>query len=436
MSPDLAASLITVESRTSGVPRRDVEAYRVDGLTPSLALAPESVDQVRAVLAAAADTRAAVVPWGGGTQMGFGNLLEAFDMALDLRGMNEVVEYEPDDLTVAVQAGCTLAELNRRLGEHGEMLPVDAADPERATIGGLVASGFSGPRRLGYGSLRDLIIGITAVLPGGLVAKAGGMVVKNVTGFDMMRLYHGSLGSLAVIVQVNLKVLPRPRAERTIVAHYPALEPAFDAAMTVRRSQLLPTAITLLDAGAAERAGIGGSAWTLVLRCEAPPVAVVRQAARISDAISTQALALDVLEESGSEQIWTRINQVLAAEPIEREIRVRLGSAPSEIPVTLNAVTTVAGEHGLQVSLTVDCGSGLIYGRLAADSDEMEPLSPAWSALAGVGRHAALLAAPPAVKQGTDVFGPEPAGFTVMRSLKEQFDPNRVLNRGRFVGRL
>ncbi len=436
MSPDLPASLMTVESRTSGVPRRDCAAYRVDGLTPPLALAPASVDQVRDVLAAAAETGAAVVPWGGGTQMGFGNSPEVFDIALDLRGLNEIVEYEPDDLTIAVQSGCTLGELNRRLGEHGEMLPVDAADPDRATIGGLVASGFSGPRRLGYGSLRDLIIGITAVLPGGLVAKAGGMVVKNVTGFDMMRLYHGSLGSLAVIVQVNFKVLPRPRAERTIVAHYPALEPAFDAAMTVRRSQLLPTAITLLNAGAADRADIGGSAWTLILRCEAPPVAVVRQATRISDAISTQALALDVLEESGSEQIWTRINQALAAEPVEREIRVRLGSAPSEIPAALNAITSVASEHGLHVSLTVDCGSGLLYGRLAAESDEVEPLRRAWSALASLARHATLLAAPSAVKQGTDVFGPEPAGFAVMRSLKDQFDPNRVLNRGRFVGRL
>lgn len=436
MSPDLAASLMSFESRTSGVPRGDCAAYRVDGLTPTRALAPASVDQVRDVLAASAEAGAGVIPWGGGTQIGFGNLPEAYDIALDLRGLNEIVEYEPDDLTVAVQSGCTLAELNRRLGEHGEMLPVDAADPEHATIGGLVASGFSGPRRLGYGSLRDLIIGITAVLPGGLVAKAGGMVVKNVTGFDMMRLYHGSLGSLAVIVQVNFKVLPRPRAERTIVARYTALEPAFEAAMTVRRSQLLPTAITLLDANASEEAGIGGSAWTLVLRCEAPPVAVVRQATRISDAISAQAIDLDVLDESGSEQVWMRINQALAAEPVEKEIRVRIGSAPSETPPALGIINSVADENGLRASLTVDCGSGLIFARLAAESDEVEPLSKACGALTSLGQHAALLAAPPSVKQGNDVFGLEPAGFSVMRSLKEQFDPNRVLNRGRFVGRL
>ncbi len=436
MSPDLVASMMTVESRTSDVPRRDPAEYRIDGLTPSLALAPTSVDQVRDVLAASAEAGAAVVPWGGGTQIGFGNLPEACDLALDLRGLTEIVEYEPDDLTIAVQSGCTLAQLNRRLGAHGEMLPVDTADPERATIGGLVASGFSGPRRLGYGSLRDLIIGITAVLPDGLVAKAGGMVVKNVTGFDMMRLYHGSLGSLAVIVQVNFKVLPRPRAERTIVAHYSALEPAFDAAMTVRRSQLLPTAITLLDAGAAERTGIGGSAWTLVLRCEAPPVAVVRQAGRISNAISAQAIELDVLDESETERVWVSINQALAALPVEKEIRVRIGTAPSKIPVVLDGVNAVGNENGLRVSRTVDCGSGLIYARLATEGDEAETLRMAWSTLAGLGQHATLLAAPAAVKQGTDVFGPEPAGFAVMRSLKKQFDPNRVLNRGRFVGRL
>lgn len=441
MSPDLAASMMTVESATSGVPRREPTAYCVDGLTPRLALAPATVVEVQDVLAVADEAGAALVPWGGGTQMSFGNPPEAFDIALDLRGLNEIVEYEPDDLTIAVQAGCTLADLNRQLGAHGEMLPVDAADPERATIGGLVASGFSGPRRLGYGSLRDLIIGITAVLPSGRVAKAGGMVVKNVTGFDMMRLYHGSLGSLAVIVQVNFKVLPRPTAERTIVAHYPALEAAFEAALTVRRSQLLPTAITMLDARAAEAACTGDTPWTLVLRCEAPPVAVVRQAARISDAISANAIsanaiALDVLGEAETEQVWSRINQSLAAEPVEKEIRVRIGSAPSEIPAALHTISLVGDENGLRVSRTVDCGSGLIYACLAEDGDSVESLRTAWGALAGVGQHSALLAAPPTVKQGTEVFGRKPAGFAVMRSLKEQFDPNRVLNRGRFVGRL
>ena len=434
MSPDLAALLTTIESAAVGVPRREPSSYRLDGLLPQLAVAPESVEQVRDVLAAANEAGIAVVPWGGGTQIGFGNLPEAFDLALDLRSLHEIVEYEPDDLTIAVQAGCTLAELNRKLGVHGEMLPVDAADPERATIGGLVASGFSGPRRMGYGSLRDLIIGITAVLPNGLVAKAGGMVVKNVTGFDMMRLYHGSLGALAVIVQVNLKVLPRPSAERTIVAHYPALEPAFAAVIAVRRSQLLPTAITLLDAGAAAAAGAGGREWAVVLRCEAPPVAVVRQVTRISDAISTQMVDLDILDESGTEHIWARINWVLAAEPVEREIRVRIGSAPSDIPTVLAGIDSVAREHGLHVSRTVDCGSGLIYATLAAEGDGLEPLRGAWAALAVFGQHAALLAIPEALKQETDVFGREPAGLEVMRSLKKQFDLSRVLNRGRFVG--
>lgn len=436
MLPDLAASMTTLEAVTSGVPRRDLASYRLDGLTPRLALAPDTVEQVRDVLVAANEAGVAIVPWGGGTQMGFGNLPEAFDLTLDMRGLHEIIEYEPDDLTVAVQAGCTLAELNWRLGAHGEMLPVDAADPERATIGGLVASGFSGPRRLGYGSLRDLIIGVTAVLPSGLVAKAGGMVVKNVTGFDMMRLYHGSLGSLAVIVQVNFKVLPRPRAERTIVAHFPSLEPAIDAAMTVRRSQLLPTAIVLLDAGAAEAVGVGDSGCTLVLRCEAPPVAVVRQASRIADAVSSDATGLDILDESGTERVWARINRVLGAEPVEREIRVRIGSAPSDIPVVLAAIDAVAREQRLDLSRTVDVGSGLIYARLTANDEDVESLHLAWEALAGLGRHASLLSAPAALKVDTDVFGREPAGFEVTRSLKKQFDPNRVLNRGRFVGGL
>jgi len=257
-----------------------------------------------------------------------------------------------------------------------------------------------------------------------------------VTGFDMMRLYHGSLGSLAVILQVNFKVLPRPRAQQTVVAQYDALGPAAAAAETVRRSQLLPSAIALLDTGAAEQAGIGRSTWTLLLRCEAPPVAVVRQATRITDAVSADTVGLDVIDDEETERLWLRVNRALSAGSTEDEIAVRIGVAPSKLPRLLDDVGAIASASGLSVLRTVDCGSGLVYVRLTSHGGAIDPLRESWESLSRIGQHAVLLAAPPAVKQGTDVFGGEPAGFAVMRSLKERFDPNRVLNRGRFAGHL
>ncbi len=433
MSSERAAAA-DFEQRVGEIKRTDAAAYVVDGRAAEAALVPGTVEELCQALAAANEAGLVVVPWGGGTQIGLGNLPERVDVALDLKRLDQVVAYEPDDLTASVQAGCTLAEFNRVLGEHGQMLPVDAADPERATIGGLVAAGMSGPRRFGYAPLRDLIIGITVSHADGRLAKGGGMVVKNVTGFDMMRLHHGALGSLAVIVQVNFKVLPRPRAGRTVLARYGALEPAVAAAEGVRQSQLSPTAIALLDGQAASRADLGDAAWTLVLRCEAPPSAVVRQAERIGDAVAAGATDLEVVEEEATEQVWAKVNQALAAAASEDEVAVRLGAPPSALGDLAARTESVARAHGLGLARTLDFGGGLLYLRLSGG----DPIRyhGAWRHLQEMGQHATIIAAPVGVKQGIDVFGREPAGFDVMRALKAQFDPNRILNRGRFVGHL
>src|SRR5579875_738091 len=253
------------------LPEETVESRVVDDFRPESILSPASIEELSACLAHADASGLALIPWGGGSQMGLGNPPAAYDAALDLRGLNSVVEYEPDDVTISVEAGMTFAKLGRIIGPHAQMLPVDVADPERATIGGLIASGISGPRRFGYPSLRDLIIGITVALPNGQIAKGGGRVVKNVSGFDMMRLYHGSLGSLAVIVRVNFKLIPDPGSDRTVWATFERLEDADAAAEAVRLSQLVPTAIVGLNREVAKAAGVPVDGWTLLLRCESQP---------------------------------------------------------------------------------------------------------------------------------------------------------------------
>lgn len=433
-SEKVDTALAEFQASVGEIAQAEPAEYVVDGVTPRLALVPASVDEVSQCLAAANEAGLVVVPWGGGTQMGFGNLPEAYDVALDLRRLDQIVTYEPDDMTAAVQAGCTLGALNARLAANTQMLPVDAADPERATLGGLVVSGLSGPRRFGYGALRDLIIGVTAVLPDGRIAKAGGMVVKNVSGFDMMRLYHGSHGALAVIVQVNLKLIPKPLAERTVAARFDTLAPAAAAAEAMRLSQLAPTAITLLDRAATAEAGLPEAAWTLLLRCEAPPVAVVRQADRIREAVSVDATAVDVLEADQTESLWQRVAAALSCSPETDGLRVRIGARPSELPALAEQIDATVAGTGLEAARTLDIGSGIAYVGVAGGTEQA--LGAAWQALLPLGDHASLLTAPAEVKAGLDVFGREPAGFAIMRALKDQFDPVRVLNRGRFAGRL
>ncbi len=411
--------------------RQDPTAFAVDGTVPSMALAVSSPEAVAEALALCSAADLVVIPWGGGGQMGLGNLPERYDVALDVRGLSQIVQYEPADLTIAVQAGRTLADLERVLAANGQMLPIDAAEPERVTVGGLVATGLGCPRRFGHGSLRDLIIGITVALPDGTLAKGGGIVVKNVSGYDMMRLHFGALGSLGVIVQANFKLLPAPEAQRTLLLGFSAVAEAAEAALTLRGSQLAPTALVVLEPETMRRIGLEASGWVLAARCEGPEAAVIRQADRLRDTAGAFAREAQVLDAAETIAFWRALQGALDAGPQTDRLRVRIGELPTRLAGLAQRLTSDLGSA--LAGLVLDYGSGLAYVTV---SGTVELLRSAWSTLAQLGYHATMLAGPPDSKMGTDVFGRHPDGVTVMRRLKETFDPQRVLNRGRFIAHL
>src|SRR3990170_7695424 len=177
--------------------------FAVDGLTPQAAVAPASYEQVAAVMRYSYAEGLAVIPWGGGTYIHAGNIPARYDIALGLSRLNAVVEHEPADLTATVQAGMTLSELQRHLGGAGQLLPLDPPGGERATIGGILAANASGPWRHAFGSARDMTIGLRVITAEGRITRAGGRVVKNVAGYDLCKLYIGSLGTLGVIVEAT-----------------------------------------------------------------------------------------------------------------------------------------------------------------------------------------------------------------------------------------
>lgn len=411
-------------------------AYAVDGLTPRHAVRPRAVSELQEIVRSARAEGLAIIPWGGGSQMGFGNVPERYDIAVDLTGLDQVLRYDPDDMTMSVQAGCRLGELNRMLGEHRQVLPVDAADPDRATIGGLAAVGMSGPRRLGYGPLRDLIIGMTIVTADGTLATAGGQVVKNVTGYDMMRLHHGALGSLGIILSLNLKVIPKPQSERTAMATYDTLEQADAAARTIAGSQLDVTAIVVTNPVAASAIdGAPVEHWQLAVRCEAPPSAVVRQAERVLEHIGEGANSVHVQDSSSdSEQYWQRACQALDHGPDKDDLAFRIGAATSRLGSVGSGL--LAQTFAAEMRLTLDYGSGLAYVRLPGAALSAESGKTLAETITGFGDHASLLTAPTSTKRQVDVYGGPVAGFSMMESLKATFDPDRIFNPGRYMGRL
>jgi glycolate oxidase FAD binding subunit len=436
MSSDSNAATRSFEEVVQGLDTADAHAFHVDETTPRYVVRPSSVAELSEVVRSASADRLSIIPWGGGSQMGFGNLPELYDVAVDLTGIDEVLRYDPDDMTMSVQTGCRLQNLNEMLGENRQVLPVDAASPSKATIGGLTAVGASGPRRLGYGPLRDLIIGMSVMSVDGIVAKAGGQVVKNVTGFDMMRLHHGALGALGIIISVNLKVIPKPQTERTVVATFKTLEQADAAAKAVVQSQLGVTALVVTNPAASnETTGVNDGLWAIAARCEAPPSAVVRQAERVTEFIQSNAQSI-LTEESTeeSEGRWDSICQVLDQRVDSPDLAVRLGIAPSKLAATGNKLQDVVADH--EGRITLDYGSGLAYVRVSRDEIPPDQLSSLYGSIVSHGDHAAAMTAPVSLKRDVDVFGGPAAGFSMIEALKTTFDPNRILNPGRSIGRL
>ncbi|MDQ3590753.1 MAG: FAD-binding oxidoreductase, partial [Actinomycetota bacterium] len=216
----------------------------VDGVEPAFVAEPGSVEETSELLRLASDEGLAVAPRGGGTKMGWGNPPRDLDLILSTTRMDEIIEHVPGDQVVRVQAGMRLQDLQDRLVGSDQMLGIDP--PEMgATIGGLVAANSTGPRRYRYGTIRDLIIGVRVVLSDGTVAKAGGKVVKNVAGYDLSKLFTGSLGTLGVIAECNFRLHPKPEVGQTVAVELSSTAAANGAAQAILHSQLVPSAVEL-----------------------------------------------------------------------------------------------------------------------------------------------------------------------------------------------
>jgi glycolate oxidase FAD binding subunit len=427
----------------------DDEAFTVDGVRPAFVCTPASVDEVSRAVKAAGQAGASVIPWGGGTRMALGFPPRPGSLVLQTERLDEIVEYEPGDLTVTVQAGMRLGDLQARLRAEGQMLALDPAAEDRATIGGLIAANASGPLRLLYGTARDLVIGTRVVNADGIISKAGGRVVKNVAGYDLNKLYVGSLGTVGVIVELSFKLHPLPQAQGLLLAAFGAAEDAAGAIAALMRSPLGPGAVELLDAGAA--AGLPGSPSVsedgvlLIVAALGFEKAVQRQLNDVK-ALCSKAAGTDAVREGEAlTGIWSHLRE--HADPSAAGIALlKLAVPPARSAVALATARRLAREDGFAPSIQAHAGSGVVYLKVQPESWE-----GAWPGRLGAlvsrlrtfargeGGSVVLEAAPAAAKQGADgvdPWGDVGSGFPVMRALKENLDPKGTLNPGRFVGRL
>jgi glycolate oxidase FAD binding subunit len=374
----------------------------------------------------------AIYPIGGGTSLDFGLPAKRPGLGLSLANLRRVVDYPARDMTITVEAGITMAELQRVMAAQRQHVPIDVAEAGAATLGGVIATNQSGPRRYGYGTIRDYVIGISAVDGRGTAFKAGGRVVKNVAGYDFCKLLTGSLGTLAVITQVTLKV--RPLAERAafLVAPLADLNHAESLLANLAQSRTTPVAIELLV----------GRAWDELLEKAAP----LRIAVGLE---GTEPEVAWMLDQLGRE--WQAAG--VAAEAITAQPRVaefwqaltefgaRRGAALVAKANVLASRTVALVDEILridrQAAIQAHAGSGIVIAQFAELPPEgvagvmIKRLEPA--ARAAGGSAIVLRCASGGELTHPVVWGPPPADIDLMRRVKEQFDPRGLLNPGRFV---
>lgn len=385
----------------------EVAKVTVDGAEIPRVLVPETVDELCEALSDLQRDRQRILIVGGGTRLAFGNLGGPYDVVVSTRRLNRILHYEPDDLTLAVEPGCTIAQVHELLGQRGQMLALDAAVADTSTIGGAYAAGLSGPRRFGGGSLKDWTIGVEAAGPSGVVAKAGGMVVKNVTGYDMMHVHHAALGAFGVVTRLNLKVFPSPGPARAVVIQYHRPQDAYAAAIALLRSQLQPSSLIIANR----------PVWTLRIRCDAPPSAIERLAERVVTTAS---------EAAPPAQVDILADEAQAVAPFIDVTDLRAGLGVARIPVPASQQLPVV-ELLMDDSVCADLGSGLVYVAGSPTFDWRERV-------VATQQNPTFLALPATLKEGIDVFGSvRPAAGEVIRRMKQAFDPERLLNPGRFV---
>jgi glycolate oxidase FAD binding subunit len=409
--------------------------FALDGLTPSSAIAPRDPKALAAVLRRCDEAGLRAVLFGGGTLQSLGNPPRAFDVAISMVKLNRTVAYDPHDLTIAVQAGMTLRTLAATLAKHGQFVPIDAPHPERATIGGTLASGWIGPRRATYGRPRDLLIGTTAALADGTLTSAGGMVVKNVTGYDVSKLFVGSLGTLGALVRINLRALPMPPTTRVAIATLP--EATRERALAHVAALPVEPASTLLVHGfTKEIDGTDGVDGRLCVLFEGSQAIVDRATRELRSALGAAGVpSTSILDQTAHRAYQRTIDACVATIP-GRSITLRSTGLPDNAPMRCETLAALAQEHRLTIDALADARTGDVFARFVApDPTTMSLLAislveDARERLSGV----IVVAGDPQMRTEIDAWGAPPDSVEKLRSLKQRFDPRGTLAPGRLVG--
>ncbi|MBD2531057.1 FAD-binding oxidoreductase [Nostoc flagelliforme FACHB-838] len=387
------------------------------GNSPSCIVYPRTQEQLAAVIATAHTNNWRVLPCGSGSKLSWGGLAKGIDVVVSTERMNQLIEHAVGDLTVTVEAGMKFSDLQALLAKSRQFLALDPTAPESATIGGIVATGDTGSLRQRYGSVRDQLLGITFVRADGEIAKAGGRVVKNVAGYDLMKLFTGSYGTLGFISQLTFRLYPLPEASGTVILTGKA-EAVAQAADILRGSALTPVQADLLSAKLVSSLGLG-KGLGLIARFQSISESVKEQSNRVLEVGQKLGLNGAIFADDDEANLWQRLQELIHTNT-ESVITCKIGVLPT---AAVDILTQV--ELGL---IHISSGLGLLQLESKKQVLIVRDRTQASSGFL------TILSAPVAVKEQIDVWGYTGNALPLMRRIKEQFDSKNILSPGRFVG--
>jgi len=372
-------------------------------------LKPASPEELADSLRAAAEAGRSIRIEGASSKTGMAGAVPKADAVVSTSALNRVLEYDPRDLTISVEAGLPWADLTQLLAKDGQMIPVDPPFSDRATVGGVIAANTSGPRRRLYGSVRDMVIGMKFATLEGKVVQSGGMVVKNVAGLDMAKLMIGSFGTLAAVAVVNFKLTPVPRATRSFMMRFQNAKEAIKARDSILAGVLQPTAIDVLNDAAAKRLGSRG--FVLLVQAAGVPEVLDRYARELPGEVNP-------VEGELETRLWTSIREYTP-----QFLREYPRGIVTRVSTTLSGLGHVLEMHPGPVLARAANGVAYVY------SAEPRPLN-------ANGLRWAVEFAPDDLKANLELWPGPGSEFEVMKKIKALFDPNGLLNRGRLYGRI
>ncbi|HEY9179891.1 MAG TPA: FAD-binding oxidoreductase [Candidatus Baltobacteraceae bacterium] len=394
-----------------------------------------TLDDLRALVAECNRDGRTVEIAGGGTLRGFGALPPKADVTVNMTAFAELLTHEFHDLTCATQSGIRVGAFADQLAKRGQFIPIDVPLRRKATAGGALASGWLGPRRHVYGRARDFVIGSQVVLADGTLANAGGMVVKNVSGYDMSKLYIGSFGTLGIITQLNFKTLPLPKRRRALIAKLPEHTRA-RAAAQVAASAITPTAAFCVEGYRKTIDGEDGVDGRMYLLIEGSEALVERATRELRSMLGRAGVPETVIIDAGAWESFERVLDASIANVGERSITYRALGLPGDVIERATALRDAANRHELFTDVLSDVMNGDVFLRVRERDSRAfaEKIEACDDAIRSISPSSVIAAGDAPIRTALNAWGAQPQAISKMRALKAQFDPHGTLNRGRFTG--